>query len=292
MALIGSALLFSCQDSVAPNDSKSTATKLVFNPPPLADSAYMPDQILAHVGTTTATNTWNRLTPLTFHLEVNLPKPLASMETLQVDFLKWGMRSITLRCTGACEASSWKVDHNAVAEHLLRLMDSTPSQPRTRTGLISLYAKSLISGDTVLASFPANLPAGVSRDSVQDEILLQAQKNASSLAAIVDSVKWLPTRNLDSLRALYLDLISRKALTTSDSTRLFPGAPKLLRLPDQAVRNVQKDSAQYDARWVVSGGSAPFTVLIDGAAAEADGSIYSRIVSHFLRVKFRPYLGG
>jgi hypothetical protein len=278
IALIGSALLFSCQDSVAPNDSKSTATKLVFDPPPLADSAYMPDQILAHVGTTTATNTWNRLTPLTFHLEVNLPKPLASMETLQVNFLKWGMRSITLRCTGACDASSWKVDHDSVAEHLQRLMDSTPSQPRTRAGLISLYAKALISGDSLLKLFPAKIPVGISRDSVQDQILLQAQKNASSLAAILDSVKWLPTRNIDSLRALYLDLISRKSLTTSDSSRLFPGAPKLFRLPDLAVRNVQKDSAQYQARWVVSGGSAPFTVLIDGVAAEADGSIYARTV--------------
>jgi alpha-tubulin suppressor-like RCC1 family protein len=238
----------------------------------------MPDQILARVGTAAATSTWNKLTPLTFHLEVDLAKPLGALDTLQIEFMKWGMQSITLRCTGACESSSWKVDHNAVAEHLLRLMDSTPSQPRTRAGLISLYAKALISGDTTLAPFPATAPIGISRDSVHDEILLQAQKNASSLAAIVDSVEWLPTRNLDSLRALYLELISRKSLTASDSSRLFPGAPKLLRLPDLKVRNVQKDSARYQARWVVSGGSAPFTVLIDGAAAEADGSIYARTV--------------
>jgi hypothetical protein len=275
-ALIGSALLFSCQESVAPQ--AVTPTKLVFNPPPLADSAYMPDQILARVGAATAICTWNKLTPLTFHLEVGLAKPLGALDTLQIEFVKWGMQSITLRCTGACESSSWKVDHNAIAEHLLRLMDSTPSQPRTRAGLISLYAKALISGDTALAPFPATAPIGISRDSVQDEILLQAQKNASSLAAIFDSVKWLPTRNLDSLRALYLELISRKSLTASDSTRLFPGAPKLLRLPDLKVRNVQKDSALYQALWVVSGGSAPFTVLIDGAAAEADGSIYARTV--------------
>jgi uncharacterized Zn-binding protein involved in type VI secretion len=263
--------LFSCQSTNTEPASVSEVACTVS----LSTPAYMPDQIRASVGVNPVASTWDSLTPTSFRVKATLSQPLG-VDTFQFLMQRWGMQFTVVKCVGLCEPGRLLFDKDPVALRLLRLMDSTPGQPRTRIGLMALYANALLSGDTSLSRFPRNAPVGISTDSVLDVLLVAAQAGTTSLMDVLGTSKWLPTRNPDSLRTLYLDLIRRQKLTSADSSRLFPGVPKLLRLPDLAVRLVAKDSGQYLARWVVSGGSAPLTVQINGDGAAVEGSIYSR----------------
>lgn len=273
--LCGSLLILaSCQATQQEPDSTSKLSLDL----PLRSKAYMPDQVTTTIGGKDAASTWTRLNDTSFRLEVTLAKPLGE-SVLKIRLWSFGMRSFQLECTGACEMNALKIDRDSVALHLLRLMDSLPNQPRTRAGLLDLASSALANADSMLiAVFPDSLPEGISADTIRNLTLIQLQSRATSLASIFDSAKWLPTRDVDSLRSLYLALISDKQLTKDDSTRLFPGAPKPIRLPDQPTTMVAKESGEYLVKWVISGGSAPLVAKIQGEPATADGSIFQRRV--------------
>ncbi len=266
--------LFSCQST----ETESAPTTEISATVTLSTHAYMPDQIRAKAGTNPVSSSWDSLTPTSFRLTAKLSQPLGT-DTFQFSMERWGMEFSSGRCVGACEPNSVLFTRDPVALRLLRLMDSNLTMPHTRAGLLAQYATTLLSGDTSFSSFPRNAPLGISVDSVTDLALVFAQTGKTSLIDVLGTAKWLPTIAPDSLRVLYMDLIRRQILTSTDSARLFPGNPKLLRLPDLAVRLVAKDSGQYLARWIVSGGSTPLTVRINGNVAIASGSIYESSVS-------------
>lgn len=274
--LCGSLLILaSCQATQQEPDSTSKVSLDL----PMSSKAYMPDQVTTTISGKDAASTWTRLNDTSFRLEVTLAKPLGE-SVLKIRLWNFGMRSFQLECTGACEVNALKIDRDSVALHLLRLMDSLPSQPRTRTGFLDLASNALADADSILVeAFPDSLPEGIPADTLRNLTLIQLQSRATSLASVIDSAKWLPTRNVDSLRSLYLALISDKQLTKDDSARLFPGAPKPIRLPDQPTTMVAKDSGEYLVKWVISGGSAPLAAKIQGEPAIADGSIFQRRIA-------------
>lgn len=270
--LCGSLLFASCQ---ATQQEPDPTTKVSLSLP-MSSKAYMPDQVTTTIGGKDAASTWTRLNDTSFRLEVTLAKPLGE-SVLKIRLWSFGMRSFDLECTGACEVGALKIERDSVALHLLRLMDSFPNQPRTRAGLLDLASGALVNADHLLvAAFPDSLPTGIHPDTLRNLALIRLQANATSLASVIDSAKWLPTRDVDTLRVLYLALISDKQLAKDDSIRLFPGAPKPIRLPDQATAMVAKDSGEVLVKWVVSGGSAPLVAKIQGEPASADGSIFQR----------------
>lgn len=274
--LCGSLLvLASCQATQQEPDSTAKVSLDL----PMSSKAYMPDQVTTTIGGKDAASTWTRLNDTAFRLEVVLARPLGE-SVLKIRLWSFGMRSIDLECSGSCERSSLKIERDSVALHLLRLMDSLPSQPRTRTGFLDLVSNALADADSILVeAFPDSLPVGIPSDTLRNLALVRLQSNATSLASVVDSAKWLPTRDVDSLRSLYLALIAAERLNKDDSARLFPGAPKPIRLPDQATTMVAKDSGEYLVKWVISGGSAPLAAKIQGEPAIADGSIFQRRIA-------------
>jgi len=109
-----------------------------------------------------------------------------------------------------------RVDRDTLASLLLERL-SKSSLPKTSTGLLDVYARALLAGDTPVAGFPVRMPKGLDPDKLREATLRLAATSGRPLSEIVAT--W--GLDLDYLQAQSRILQLEPRISTADSIALF-----------------------------------------------------------------------
>lgn len=196
------------------------------------------------------------------------PRPVGS-DLLWLDLWVAGMR--TMRAphvwngSAIVVSSKDRVVYDSVALRLLAKIDSSRSRsdsiPRTRNGLLSLYASWLLAADARVVGFPGNCPVGLDPTSIVRELVRKCVQESLSVA--VASRTWGISIGADSIASIVRSLVGEGTIRPSDSAILFPPPPVRV-----------GDAIGLDATNLVAGGSQE---ALKGTFLFSNGAAFARI---------------